>query len=57
MAYDKIANKDYTPISKSPEDYKKQEKENPIITVRVDKGDNEPLVRIISLLKVVYNLL
>ena len=44
MAYDKILNKDYAPIPIRPGDYKKQEEKDPIITVRVDKEDNEPLV-------------
>ncbi|XP_019854587.1 PREDICTED: MAGUK p55 subfamily member 6-like isoform X2 [Amphimedon queenslandica] len=43
MAYDKILNKDYAPIPIHPGDYKKQEEKDPIITVRVDKEDNEPL--------------
>lgn len=47
MAYDKIVNKDYLPIPINPEELKKQEDADPIMTVRVEKG-NEPLVSLIN---------
>lgn len=42
LAYDKIANKDYPPITVNPDELKKQD-EDPFMVVRVDK-ENEPLV-------------
>ena len=45
MTYDKVFNNDYPPMENSPEKLKQQEGEEPLLIVRVDKGQ-EPLVSI-----------
>lgn len=51
MTYDKVFNNDYPPMENSPEKLKQQEEEEPLLIVRVDKGQ-EPLVSICRPLQV-----